>query len=147
MPSDPRDVVTEQRSDIYAMNSYILRGTRAARSAQARPRHPQPARPDLHNADRFAARPDQRRAARLPASGEPRGARRIRWHDLRHTAVTYCSAAGVPLPNVGDWIGHADSRVTEINRHNSKDSEDSALDLLDRFDAERRIADTLHDHR
>lgn len=30
------------------------------------------------------------------------GLRRIRFHDLRHTFVTYCAAAGVPLVKVGD---------------------------------------------
>ena len=63
----------------------------------------------------------------LPAVNRA-GLRRIRWHDLRHTAVTYWAAAGVPQPKVGDWIGHADSRITEIYRHSSIESEDFALE-------------------
>jgi integrase len=62
------------------------------------------------------------------------GLREIRFHDLRHTFVTYCAAAGVPLAKVGDWVGHSDARITEIYRHASADSEDFALGLLDAFD-------------
>jgi integrase len=63
------------------------------------------------------------------------GLRRIRFHDLRHSFVTYCAAAGVPLAKVGDWVGHSDSRITEIYRHSSAGSEEFALALLDSFDA------------
>jgi integrase len=68
------------------------------------------------------------------------GLRRIRFHDLRHTFVTYCAGAGVPLAKVGDWVGHSDARITEIYRHASADSEEFALRLLDTFDSaqERR---------
>ncbi len=45
-----------------------------------------------------------------------------------------CAAAGVPLAKVGDWVGHSDSRITEVYRHASADSEDFALGLLDAFD-------------
>jgi integrase len=63
------------------------------------------------------------------------GLRRITFHSLRHSFVTYCAAAGVPLAKVGDWVGHSDSRITEIYRHASTDSEEFALALLDRFEA------------
>jgi integrase len=62
------------------------------------------------------------------------GLRRIRFHDLRHTFVTYCAAAGVPLAKVGDWVGHSDAKITEIYRHASADSEEFALGLLEAFD-------------
>jgi integrase len=62
------------------------------------------------------------------------GLREIRFHDLRHTFVTYCAAAGVPLAKVADWVGHSDSRITEIYRHSSADSEEFALSLLDTFE-------------
>jgi integrase len=62
------------------------------------------------------------------------GLRRIRFHDLRHSFVTYCAAAGVPLAKVGDWVGHSDAKITEIYRHASADSEEFALAMLDRFD-------------
>jgi integrase len=66
------------------------------------------------------------------------GLRRIRFHDLRHTFVTYCAGAGVPLAKVGDWVGHSDARITEIYRHASADSEAFGLGLLDTFDAAPR---------
>jgi integrase len=66
------------------------------------------------------------------------GLRRIKFHCLRHSFVTYCAAAGVPLAKVGDWVGHSDSRITEIYRHASVDSQDFALGLLDAFDRSTR---------
>jgi integrase len=66
------------------------------------------------------------------------GLRRIRFHDLRHTFVTHCAAAGVPLAKVGDWVGHSDARITEIYRHASADSEEFALGLLEIFDSSLR---------
>jgi integrase len=62
------------------------------------------------------------------------GLRQIRFHDLRHSFVTYCAAVGVPLAKVGDWVGHSDSRITEIYRHASADSEEFAVSLLDSFE-------------
>jgi integrase len=63
------------------------------------------------------------------------GLRQITFHSLRHTFVTMCAAAGVPLAKVGDWAGHSDAKITEIYRHASADSEEFALNLLDQFDA------------
>ena len=65
------------------------------------------------------------------------GLHRIRFHDLRHTFVTYCAAAGVPLAKVGDWVGHSDSRITEVYRHASADAEAFALARLAEFDRAR----------
>lgn len=62
------------------------------------------------------------------------GLRKIRFHDLRHTFVTMCAAAGVPLAKVGDWAGHSDAKITEIYRHSSGDSEEFALNLLSAFE-------------
>jgi integrase len=70
------------------------------------------------------------------------GLREIRFHDLRHTFVTYCAGAGVPLAKVADWVGHSDSRITEIYRHASADSEEFALATLEAFDARRRTLPT-----
>ncbi len=65
------------------------------------------------------------------------GPHRIRFHDLRHTFVTYCAAAGVPLAKVGDWVGHSDSHITEVYRHASADSEEFALARLAELDRAR----------
>jgi integrase len=62
------------------------------------------------------------------------GLRQITFHSLRHTFVTMCAAAGVPLAKVGDWVGHSDSKITEIYRHASADSEAFAVGLLDAFE-------------
>ena len=77
------------------------------------------------------------------------GLHRIRFHDLRHTFVTYCAAAGVPLAKVGDWVGHSDSRITEVYRHASADSEEFALARLAEFDRARctNVAPTGNDRK
>jgi len=79
---------------------------------------------DAHNLVRRVYHPAVRRA----------GLHRIRFHDLRHTFVTYCAAAGVPQEQVRDWIGHTDTRTTEIYRATSQGAETYALGLLDRFE-------------
>jgi integrase len=58
-----------------------------------------PLRPDVYS-DRFG---------RLAAES---GLRRIRLHDLRHTALTLMTLRGVPLPVVAAWAGHADAAFT-----------------------------------
>jgi integrase len=40
------------------------------------------------------------------------GARRIRLHDLRHTAASLALADGVPVKVVSEMLGHGDVRVT-----------------------------------
>jgi len=45
----------------------------------------------------------------LKASGLPQ---EIRFHDLRHTAVSLLLGEGVPVPVVSQLLGHADSGIT-----------------------------------
>ena len=40
--------------------------------------------------------------------------KKVRFHDLRHTFGTRMAAAGVPLRTVQEWMGHADSKTTQI---------------------------------
>lgn len=40
--------------------------------------------------------------------------RSIRFHDLRHTFGTRMAAAGAPLRNIQEWMGHRDYKTTEI---------------------------------
>jgi hypothetical protein len=40
--------------------------------------------------------------------------RPIRFHDLRHTFGTRMAAAGAPLRNIQEWMGHGDYRTTLI---------------------------------
>ena len=58
-----------------------------------------PIRPDVYSA----------RFKRLVAQADLRP---IRLHDLHHTALTRMTLAGVPLPVVAAWAGHADPAFT-----------------------------------
>jgi len=42
------------------------------------------------------------------------GIRPQRFHDLRHTFGTQMAAVGVPLRTLQEWMGHADSKTTQI---------------------------------
>ena len=44
---------------------------------------------------------------------EAAGVRRIKLHELRHTAGSLWLEAGIPLMRVSRWLGHSDTRVTE----------------------------------
>jgi integrase len=43
--------------------------------------------------------------------------RKITFHQLRHTFGTRMAAAGVPLRTIQYWMGHADSKTTQIYAH------------------------------
>ncbi len=43
--------------------------------------------------------------------------RRITFHELRHTFGTRMSASGVPLRTLQHWMGHADSKTTQVYAH------------------------------
>lgn len=43
--------------------------------------------------------------------------RRITFHELRHTFGTRMSANGVPLRTLQHWMGHADSKTTQVYAH------------------------------
>lgn len=45
------------------------------------------------------------------------GVRAITFHELRHTFGTRMAAAGVPLRTIQHWMGHADSKTTQIYAH------------------------------
>ncbi|MBS1885092.1 MAG: site-specific integrase, partial [Actinobacteria bacterium] len=51
---------------------------------------------------------------RFDAAKEAAGVRAIRFHDLRHTFGTRMAAAGAPLRNIQEWMGHRDYKTTEI---------------------------------
>ena len=40
--------------------------------------------------------------------------KKVRFHDLRHTFGTRMAAAGVPMRTLQEWMGHADSKTTQI---------------------------------
>ena len=41
----------------------------------------------------------------------------IRFHDLRHTFGTQLAASGTPLRTIQEFLGHADSKTTQIYSH------------------------------
>jgi len=54
---------------------------------------------------------------------------RITFHELRHTFGTRMAAAGTPMRTLQHWIGHADSKTTQIYAHyQPSDQEADAVD-------------------
>jgi integrase len=45
------------------------------------------------------------------------GVREVRFHDLRHTFATRLAASGEPLRTIQEFLGHADSKTTQIYAH------------------------------
>jgi integrase len=45
------------------------------------------------------------------------GVREVTFHELRHTFGTRMAAAGVPLRTLQHWMGHADSKTTQVYAH------------------------------
>jgi integrase len=41
----------------------------------------------------------------------------VRFHDLRHTFATRLAASGQPLRMIQEFLGHADSKTTQIYAH------------------------------
>ena len=54
----------------------------------------------------------------------------ITFHELRHTFGTRMAAAGTPLRTLQHWMGHADSKTTQVYAH-YQPSENEA-DAVDR---------------
>ncbi len=56
-------------------------------------------------------------------------ARPITFHELRHTFGTRMAANGVPLRTIQHWMGHADSKTTQIYAHyQPSDAEATVID-------------------
>ncbi|TML00333.1 MAG: hypothetical protein E6G34_02280 [Actinobacteria bacterium] len=60
----------------------------------------------------------------------------ITFHALRHTFGTQMAAKGAPLRNIQEWMGHADSKTTEIYRHFAPDPTNGAQFVERAFSAE-----------
>jgi integrase len=58
------------------------------------------------------------------------GVHRITFHELRHTFGTRMAAAGIPMRTLQHWMGHADSKTTQIYAHYQPS--DHEADTVDR---------------
>jgi len=54
---------------------------------------------------------------RFKAACVDAGVRPVRFHDLRHTFATRLAASGQPLRTIQEFLGHADSKTTQIYAH------------------------------
>ena len=43
--------------------------------------------------------------------------RSVKFHDLRHTFATRLAASGQPMRTIQEFLGHADSKTTQIYAH------------------------------
>ena len=58
-------------------------------------------------------------ARRFKSAIKSAGVPNITFHELRHTFGTRMAAAGVPLRTIQHWMGHADSKTTQVYAHYS----------------------------
>jgi integrase len=54
---------------------------------------------------------------RFKAACRAAGVREVKFHDLRHTFATRLAASGHPLRTIQEFLGHADSKTTQIYAH------------------------------
>jgi integrase len=54
---------------------------------------------------------------RFKAACGDAGVRAVRFHDLRHTFATRLAASGQPMRTIQEFLGHADSKTTQIYAH------------------------------
>lgn len=54
---------------------------------------------------------------RFKKACEDAGVRPVRFHDLRHTFATRLAAKGTPMRTIQEFLGHADSKTTQIYSH------------------------------
>lgn len=59
------------------------------------------------------------------------GLQGLRFHDLRHTFITFMAERGVPLPVVQNMVGHMSARMTRYYTHISSQAARQAVELLD----------------
>jgi len=61
---------------------------------------------------------------------ERAGVHQITFHELRHTFGTRMAAAGTPMRTLQHWMGHADSKTTQIYAHYQPSEQEA--DAVDR---------------
>ena len=89
-----------------------------------------------HDRDLVFCHPETRRpldrsklVRRFKQALDRAGVHRITFHELRHTFGTRMAAAGTPMRTLQHWMGHADSKTTQIYAHyQPSDQEADAVD-------------------
>lgn len=59
------------------------------------------------------------------------GLRQIRWHDLRHSFASQLAIAGVPIPQIQQWMGHVNIQTTMRYAHLAPGTENQMIKVLD----------------
>jgi integrase len=75
---------------------------------------------------------------RFKAACRSAGVREVKFHDLRHTFATRLAASGQPLRTIQEFLGHADSKTTQIYAHYAP-SERQVQMVNDAFAPEHRF--------
>lgn len=63
------------------------------------------------------------------------GLRPLSFHDLRVTSITHCAEAGLPIATIARWVGHTQTKTTQLYWAATPTAEASALRLLTEYDA------------
>jgi integrase len=91
-------------------------------------------------------RPDYLTGA-FPVFMEQNGFRRMRFHDLRHSCASLLLAAGVPLKQIQEWLGHSDFAITANTyahlEYNSKVASANAMTWIDKTSLSQDATPTL----
>jgi integrase len=69
--------------------------------------------------------------------------RPISFHDLRVTFITHCAEAGVPIATIARWVGHTQTKTTELYWHATPTAEARALRLLHDYDEADNADDSV----
>ena len=64
---------------------------------------------------------------RFKKACEDASVRPVRFHDLRHTFATHLAASGTPIRTIQEFLGHADSKTTQIYAHYAPSAQEVAL--------------------
>lgn len=80
----------------------------------------------------------------FPKFMERNGFQRLRFHDLRHSCASLLLAAGVPLKQIQEWLGHSDFAITTNTyahlEFNSKVASANAMTWIDKTSLAEGVA-------
>jgi len=68
---------------------------------------------------------------RLWSASRRAGLRKVRWHDLRHSFASQLAVAGVPIPQIQQWMGHRSIQMTMRYAHLASAVEGERIQVLD----------------